>query len=217
LYSDKNEDLNCKASYPPPSAKGSDKIKILGHTLRDVIYGERGPSVPTEVEISVENISNFRIATVIFEAVFFDAKGNSVFYTKHRETDLKPGACRAVAITSDIIESELVKSYSIKITKTITADIERFQFRRQEIKTKETGEEEIIGTIKNLGTEIGSTAVVAAFYDYSDRNIGTKVIIVSDIEPDDVKKFRIVFKPQEGDVVRNADLQIAQLDEYLSY
>jgi len=202
---------------PEPFFAGNDYVTVLRHSVTDCVPGEGDWGDSARVEAAIANATDKTLSTILFDVEFLDIEGNVISTTEHVEQEIKPGVSRAIMIKTSIYEPGLLQSYNIKIAKVTTADVERFQFRRQEMSTKQTGEEEIIGTIKNLGTEIGSTAVVAAFYDYSDRNIGTKVIIVSDIEPDDVKKFRIVFKPQEGDVVRNADLQIAQLDEYLSY
>jgi len=202
---------------PAPTATGNERIAILKHDIsveqveRDLEYG-RYPT-PAFVELAIRNVSDSTIATAVFEAVFYDQEGNILDTAKHKEVDLKPDTSRAIHITSSISEYEKVRSYDVRIIRTTTADVEKVQLRRTELRTTETGEEEIVGTVKNMSKVKTDAAVVATFYDFSQEDISTKVLILRDIEPDTVRKFEFKFKPQEGDVVRSCTINIGEVVE----
>jgi hypothetical protein len=163
---------------------------------------------PTGVELAIRNVSDSTIATAVFEAVFYDQEGNILDTVKHREIDLKPDTSRAIHITSSINEIDKVKSYGVRIIRTTTADVEKVQLRRHEMRTTEAGEEEISGTVKNISEVKTDAALVATFYDPKKENIGTKVLVLRDIEPNTIRQFDFKFKPQEGDIVRSYSLNV---------
>ena len=168
---------------------------------------------PASVELAIRNVSQATIATAVFEAVFYDKEGNIVDTVKHGEIELKPDTSRAIYIAFPKHGYDKVKSYNVRIIRTTTADVEKVQFRRQEVRTTETGEEEVRGTVKNISEVKTDAAIVATFYDYKEEKIGTKVLILRDIEPHTVRKFEFKFKPQEGDRIRRCSSAIGEIVE----
>jgi len=197
---------------PTPTATGNEKLAIIKHTVFEASNGARLQE-SVGVELAVRNISELTIATAVFEATFLDIEGNVIDTIKHKEIELKPGFSRAVLVKSSITEKHKVKSYDVKITRVTTADVEKFQFRRQEMGITKTGDDEVTGTIKNISEDSADTAVVATFYNYNNESIGTKVVILKDIEPNTIRQFHFFFKPQEGDKVRNCTLYIGDIVE----
>jgi len=201
---------------PAPTATGNEKIKILKHSLpetdmsRDEEYTS-GEEYPISVELAIRNVSDSTIATTVFEAVFYDEEGNIVDTVKHREICLQPNTSRAIRISSSETEYDKVKSYDVRVVRTTTADVEKVQLRRHEIRTTETGEEEIRGIVKNISEVKTDTAVVVTFYDPKKENIGTKVLVLRDIEPNTIRQFDLKFKPQEGDRVGTYSLNVGEI------
>ena len=109
-------------------------------------------------------------------------------------------------------EVHKLKSYDIKITRMTTADVEKLQLRRHEIRTTDAGEE-VRGIVKNISNIKTDAALIATFLDPKKENIGAKVIILRDIEPNSTKQFHLLFKPMEGDVVRTYTLNIGDIVE----
>jgi hypothetical protein len=196
---------------PAPTATGNEKITILKHSLSRADVDSRGRTLPAGVKLSMRNVSGATIASAVFEAVLYDKEGNIVDTVKHREVDLRPNTSRAIHITSSITEYDKVESYDVRIIRTTTADVEKVQLRRYEIRTTEAGEEELRGTVKNLSEVKTDAALVATFYDARDENIGTKVLLLRDIEPDSVRQYELKFKPQEGDRVRRCSLDVGEI------
>ena len=54
-------------------------------------------------------------------------------------------------------------------------------------------------------------AIVTTFYDPKKENIGTRVLVLKDIEPKTVRPFRVRFKPQEGDTVRSFSIALGDI------
>lgn len=213
---DKVESYNVrlvKTIMPPePTATGNEKIKILKHRLFDADIAYRGRS-SAGVEIAIRNVSDTMIATAVFEAVFYDREGNTLDTAKHGEIELKPNTSRSISILSAITEPGKVKSYNARITRTTTTDAEKVQLRRHEIRTTEAGEEEVRGIVKNISEVKTDAALAASFYNPEKENIGIRVIILRDIEPNGTKQFHFKFKPQEGDIVRTYTLNIGEVEE----
>ena len=124
---------------------------------------------------------------------------------------MEPDTSRAIQITCSRHKYERVKSYDVRIVRTTTADVERVQFVRHEIGTTADREEEITGIVKNISEVKTDAAVVANFYDLEEENVGTRVVLVRDIEPKTVRKFDLRFRPQEGEVVRSYTLRIGEI------
>ena len=211
LPKDRPQKFACeKPNYPEPTATGNEKIAIMKHSLSQLDMRKAGAGAKNLycVEIAVRNISESTIATAIFEVDFYDVYGNLVDTVRHKELDIKPNISRALFIASTADPDTIrIKSYNCKLTKTITADIEKIRICRHVIRTVEDGEE-IEGIVKNISPIKTDAALVANFSDYKNENIGNKVIILKDIEPDCTKQFSFIFKPQEGDSVRTYSLYI---------
>jgi hypothetical protein len=159
-------------------------------------------------ELAIRNISDVTIATALFEVDFYDVNGNIVDEVKHKEYEIYPGNSRAIFIASttdpDIVR---IKSYSCKLTKVITADVEKIRICRHIIRTVEKGEE-IEGIVKNISRFKTDAALVANFCNSNNENIGSKLIILKNIEPESTRQFSFVFHPREGDAVRTYSMNV---------
>jgi hypothetical protein len=202
---------------PTATATGDGRIAVLKHSLssryveRDTEFG-RFPT-PAGVELAIRNVSGLTIATAVFEAVFYDGEGNTLDTVRHRELDLKPDTSRALHIIPSISQDADVESYDVRIVRTSTADVERVQLRRHVMNTTETGEEEIRGTVRNLSHIRTDAAVVATFFGPKKEPIGTRVLLLRDIEPDTVKQFVLKFKPQPEDEVRDYAIAVGEIQD----
>ncbi len=202
-----------KVSMPPqPEATGNESIKILKHNLNEGLTGDHRKS-GCGADVSIRNVSQSSIASIVFEATFYDIEGNVMETIKHREIELRSGNSRAVSIQCSKQGTNTPKSYSVKIVRMTTADAEKVQLRRHEIRSTDNGEEEVRGIVKNISNEKTDIALAATFFDYKKENIGTRVIILRDIGPNDIKQFHFVFKPIEGDKVKSYNLNIGDLVE----
>jgi hypothetical protein len=195
-----------------PIVKGTKDIIILKHRLFENSDMRNG-KMEIGVELAIRNISAATIATAIFEAIFYDIDNNMLDTVKHKEIELKPNTSRAININSSMRQFGKIKRYEIRIIKVTTADMEKVQVRRNAIRTTESGAEEIRGAVNNIGCVKTDTALIATFYDRSDECIGSKVIIIRDIEPGALKQYNFLFKPQEGDVVKSYKLNIGDVVE----
>lgn len=202
------------ARAPKPEVAGNEKVSILKHKFYAGLTRQLKEVEEIGVDFAIRNVSGSTIATVIFEAKFYDIEGNVLDTTKHKEVELPANTSRAIIIRPSIVnEHEKIKSYNVSIVRTVIVDFERVQLRRHTATTTETGEEEITGLAKNISEVKTDAAVVATFLNSKDENIGTRVIIVRDIEPNTVKQFHLKFKPQDGDVVRSYVLHTSDLVE----
>jgi hypothetical protein len=194
---------------PEPTATGNDKIAILKHEFSLTDPVSELPT-PPGVELAIRNVSERDIATATFEVTFYDQSGQIISTVKRNEVELKPETSRALRIDSSTphYESERVKSYAVRLVRTTTTDVERVQARRHEIRTIETGEEQISGIVKNISEHKTDAAVVWAFFDPANENIGTRVVILRDIEPYTIRQYEFKFMPQEGESVRSYSITI---------
>ena len=201
---------------PKPSATGDENITILKHSLSRIMDKDFGDRNSIGAELAIRNVSDSTIATAVFKALFYDIEGNIVDTVKHSEIDLRPNTSRGILINSSIYSiSELykVKSYNVRIIRTTTVDVEKVQLRRHEISKTEAGEEEVSGIVKNISEVKTDAALVATFYNSKKENIGTRVILLRDIEPNSIKQYRFKFKPQQGDRVTTFTLNIGEIVE----
>jgi hypothetical protein len=205
---------------PVPTATGNEKIAILKHSLSPAPVGGTWVQIycvscrgAISIELAIRNISDSTLATIVFEAIFYDIEGNILDTVEYKTFDLKPDTSRAIGIGSLIPEYSKIKSYNVKITRMTTTDVEKVQLRRHERSKTETGEEEIKGTVKNISDVKTDATLIANFYNTKKENIGTRVLALRDIEPDSIKQFNFKFKPQEGDRVVNYSLTIGEIVE----
>jgi hypothetical protein len=174
----------------------------------------REAEYPTaRVDLAIRNVSDSTIATAVFEAIFYDKEGSVVDTVKHREVELRPETSRLIHITTSIpvYDYDQIASYDVRLVRTATADVEKVQLLRYEIATIETGEEKVWGVAKNISEAKTDAAVVATFYDPKKENIGTRVLVLRDMEPNTVRQFDLRFKPQEGDTVGSCSIIVGEL------
>ena len=193
---------------PEPLATGNDNIVILNHHIQEPDITARGAK--RSIDMAIRNISDKTFATIVFEAVFYDSVGNIMSKTKHREFELHPDVSRAIHIIPDKHESDFFKSYNVSIIKALTTDMEKVQLRRHEIRSIDKGEE-VRGSIKNLSDVKTDAALIATFKDSTGEKIGTKVIILQEIDPHSIKMFQFTFNPPMGEKVMEYTLNIGDL------
>lgn len=198
---------------PEPSATGNSKLDVLSHRRIDAFLDPQDNSkrFPAAVELSINNASDTTIATAIFEALFYDIEGNVLDTIKHKEIDLPPGRSRRVRINSLQYEEDKVESYAVRLIRMRTADAEKVQPRRHDIFTATTGEQVVAGIVKNLSRDKTDAAVIITFYNLNKEIVGTKVVVLRDIEPDTISKYEIRFKPPEGETVASYSIAIGEL------
>jgi hypothetical protein len=192
---------------PESTATGNEKITILKHFYS--YYDPYKTGIPKAycIELTVRNVSDSNIARAVFEVVLYDIEGNILDTFKHRENELKTNTSRAIVISYTKPKYKEVKGYNVKLVKTTTTDVEKVQLRRFEAKTTEAGEE-VSGIVKNISAVKTDVALVATFNDRKKENIGTKVIIFRDTEPNSIKQFHFTFKLQEGDIVGSCAINV---------
>lgn len=191
---------------PTPSTDSNDKVNILKHSLLEMQI--EADAFLIGVEFAMKNVSDITIATIIFEIEFFDKDGNIFEKVAHKEIEFYPGQARGVRIYSSTREFNKIKSYNIKIVKLITADIEKIQICRQEIKLNEAGELDITGSVKNISGVKTDTSIIANYFNLKNEDIGSKVVIIKDIEPKSYREFKFSFKPPEGEIVNTCSLKV---------
>ena len=199
---------------PEPTANGNDKVTILKHELTLTDPTEEYPT-PAGIELAIQNISDREIATATFEATFFNQAGQIVSTVKHNEIEFKPDTSRAIRITSSVphYESHKVTSYAVKVARTTTVDEECIQLRRHELRTTADGVEQVWGIAKNVGPVRTDAAVVWTFYNPQRQDLGTRVVILRDIEPNKIRQYEFTFKPPEGDSVRTYNVTVGKIEE----
>lgn len=198
---------------PAPVATGNDKIIILKHGLAGIVM-DRDQEYPiAKVELAIRNVSDFAIATAVFEAIFYDKEGKVVDTVRHSEVELDPATSRAIHIASSIpvYEYDDIVSYDVRLVRMTTVDFEKLQFRNYELGSSETGEEQIKGIVKNLSRVKSDAGVVATFYDAKKETLGTRILMLREIEPNSIRRFDLRFKPQEGETVASCSLSVGEL------
>ncbi len=208
------EEVKEAPKAPEAKVTGNSKIAITKHQLIEVqIYNDIWQ---TGAEFAIKNVSDSTIATLVFEAVFYDKEGNVLDTINHRELDIKPGISRGVGLKSKIFEPKRLKSYDVKIVKMTTTDIEKVQVRKQDLGFGIGGEAQFSGTLKNISDVKTDAAVVATFFNKDKGTVGDKVVLIRDIEPEKVKQFSLKFKPQEGDVISTCNIRVVSSIEEMA-
>jgi hypothetical protein len=207
-------EINALPKPPVPTATGDERITILKHDLSLTDPVVEYPT-PAGIELAIRNVSGRDIATTTFEATFFDLEGQVVSTVKHNEVEFKPETSRAIRIDCSLphYESDKVKSYAVRVVKTTTTDVESVQLRRHELRTTEDGEEYAWGIVKNLSETKADAAVIWTFSNPKKENIGTRVVVLKDIEPNTIRQYEFKFKPPEGETVRNYSITVGQIAE----
>ncbi|MFA7217704.1 MAG: FxLYD domain-containing protein [Dehalococcoidales bacterium] len=204
-YSVKVRDI---VMVPDPVATGNDMVLMTKHNLK---YMDN--AMLEGVECGIKNISEKIIATLIIECTFFNSEGNVLGTTQHKETDLLPGKSRGVMVQPPLtVPGFMIQSYNIRVLRVITADIEKVQVIKSEMKTV-GGEKEVTLTCKNISTEKADVAVIINFVNDNGETVGTKVIPVKDMEANTTRQFKLTFKPLSGDSVKKHEITIGDLVE----
>jgi len=150
---------------PAPVATGSNSIQILSHSLRDPQNNNPRGDPQTIIDVAIRNISDKKIATVVFDAVYYDAEGNILDTLRHREIEINPKSSRAIYICSQKAHPLAARSYKVTVVKAVTADTEKVHLYTHEVRTAESGQEEVRGILKNISNVITDAALVACFRD----------------------------------------------------
>ncbi len=188
-----------------PIVNDNEMIAILSHGIFRT--GGFSRALECGVNLAIRNRSDAIIASAIFEIIFYDIEGNELHSVKHKEVELPQNTSRRIIINCPGIYSDIIRNYSVKITRTTSADTEKVILRRHEIETTDCGEE-VRGIIKNISSVKTDAAIIATFYNLKNDIIGTNETIIADIEPNSLKQFHFNFKPREGDSVGKYSLNI---------
>jgi hypothetical protein len=193
------------------TATGNEKIEILKHGLCDVYADNRGVIYPAYLNLAIRNVTGSTIASASIEVAFYDIEGDVLDTVKHEAIELWADMSRGIRIDSSVKEVDTVKSYEVKVTRTRTADQERVQLRRHDINHNAAGEEVVKGVVKNISKVVADAAVVITFYGANNVNIGRKVIVLRDIEPETIRRYVVTFKPHEGDALGTYNIALGEM------
>ena len=199
---------------PVPEAEGDHRIVILKHSFQDTGLLDVGiTEIKRGIELSIRNVSGQGIASAIFAVDLFDAEGKFISTLKHTESDIQANTSRAFLIQTTSVKDDLIRSYNIKLVKTVTSDIEKVQLRKNEVKRLPNGREEVSGLVKNVSGVKSDAVVVITFLDAKEDTIGIRTTELKDIVPGTVRKFAVVFDCPEGISVKKRNIDIGELAE----
>lgn len=201
LVTDVVKEDNEPGEMPEPMVFGNDKVAIIKHSLLEIqIYN---CMYKISVDFAIKNVSDKTIATLVFEAKFYNKNGKLMDTIVHRENDFGPGMNRGIDIPSNaVVIPGIVKSYEVRIIKITTTETEKVQLRNQDMKVDPmTGEAELKGIVKNISDARTDAVLLLTFSNFKKEVIGDKVIIIRDIEPRQMKKFNFKYKPYGGEMV----------------
>jgi hypothetical protein len=194
---------------PEPMVFGNDKVAIIKHSLLEIqIYN---CMYKVSVDFAIKNISDKTIATLIFEARFYNKNGKLMDTIVHREQDFRPGMNRGIDIPSNaVVIPGIVKSYEVRIVRMTTTETEKVQFRNQDMKVDPmTGEAELKGIVKNISDARTDVVMVLTFSNFKKEAIGDKVILIRNIDPGQMKKFYLKYKAHGGEMVDGVNAFLA--------
>lgn len=117
LETSDHQDVEESFKTPEPKAIGNSQVSILKHN----IYLKDGDHISeaTSIELSVINISNNPIGSILFKAELYDIDGNTLDTVEQKLFDFEPGIIRKVVINYSDLNSDKVKSYCIRIAKVV--------------------------------------------------------------------------------------------------
>jgi hypothetical protein len=187
-----------------------DRIAIYKHSLCSAGQDRYDPNIAIAgVELAIRNISELGVGTAVFEGRFYDREGNLLNTVRHKELDLPPRTSRAIVVNSQLPMYE-VASYDVALVRLTTVDHEKLQICRAEIIRKPAGGKLATGSVKNISTATLNAAIVASFYDLEKQNIGVRVLVLRNVEPGGIRKYEILFTPQEGDEVASTNVIVGE-------
>ena len=197
---------------PVPKAEGDQRIVILRHSFQDTGLLDVGiAEIKRGIELAIRNVSGENIASALFAIDLFDAAGNFITTLKHTESDIRRDTSRSFLIQPIGVKDDIIRSYNIKLIKTVTADIEKVQLRRNEVKRLPNGSEEVSGLVKNVSSVKTDAVVVVTYLDAKEEVIGLRALRINDTEPGTVRNFKVVFTPPEGETVKTRNIDIGEL------
>jgi hypothetical protein len=198
---------------PIPVVTGDERIKIIKHSLRETDLTDPRSINSTIIDLAIRNVSDKTIASAIYEAVYYDSRGNILDTVRHKDCDMRPNSSRSISIATEKVKSSNSKSYKVTLLKTITTDVEKVQLRGNELSTLENGCEEVHGIVKNISDVKTDAALMVNFKDSKNINIGTRVIVLKDLEPGTVRRFKFVFNTPNGEKVKSCSFDIGEVTE----
>jgi len=199
---------------PVPEAEGDQRLVILRHSFQGTGAPDVGiTTIKRGIELAVRNVCGESIASAIFAIDLFDAAGNYISTLKHIETDIQRNTSRAFLIQTTSVKDDIIRSYNIKLIKTVTAELEKVQLRRNEVKRLPEGREEVSGLVKNVSSVKSDAVVVVTYLDANEEPIGVRTLELRDIAPGTVQIFALDFTCPEGLTVKKRDIDIGELTE----
>jgi hypothetical protein len=209
LVTDVVKEDNELGEMPEPMVFGNDKVAITKHALLEIqIYN---CMYKISVDFAIKNVSDKTVATLVFEARFYNKNGKLMDTIVHRENDFRPGMNRGIDIPSNaVVIPGIVKSYEVRIIKMTTTETEKVQLRNQDMKIDPmTGEAELKGIVKNISDAKTDAVLMLTFSNFKKEVIGDKVIFIRDIDPGQMKRFYLKYKPYGGEMVDGVNAFIA--------
>ena len=199
---------------PVPKAEGDQRLVILRHSFQDTGMLDVGIElIKRGIELAVRNVSGESIASAIFAVDLIDAEGNYISTLKHTETDIRRNTSRAFLIQTTSVKDDIIRSYNVKLIKTVTAELEKVQLRRNEVKRLPEGREELSGLVKNVSSVKTDAVIVVTYLDANEEPIGVRTLKLRDIAPGTVQNFALEFTCPEGMTVKKRDIDIGELTE----
>jgi hypothetical protein len=193
---------------PRSAFAGNDMVLITKHGLK---YMDN--AILEGLECGIKNISDKAIATLIIECTFFDGEGSVLNVTKHKEMNLLPGNSRGIMINPPLsVEGFRIQSYNARIFRLVTTDIEKIQVV-QSIMKAVGSDKEVTLICKNISSEKADAAVIVKFFNENKEDVGTKVLVVKDLEPGTTRQYKLSFTPAAGDSVKTHEVTIGDLVE----
>ena len=156
-----------------PVVYGDDKVSILKHNIA-LVNNHPHSREWKEIDLVIRNVSNVNIASLIFEATFYDIEGNILDINRHEESDLPSNTSRTICILtstytycSEKYHYKNIWSYSVKIVKIITSDMQKVRIKYHNRKTVGNATEEINGLVKNIWNMKTDTTIAATFFNFN--------------------------------------------------
>jgi hypothetical protein len=193
---------------PMAAFAGNDMVLITKHCLK---YMDN--AILEGLECGIKNISEKPIATLIIECTFFDGEGSVLSVVKHKETNFLPGNSRGIMIPVPMSgESFRIQSYNGRIFRLITTDIEKIQIV-QSIMKAVGSDKEVTIICKNISSEKADAAIIVKFFNESKEDVGTKVLVVKDLEPGPTRQYKLSFTPVANDSIKTHEVTVGDLVE----
>ncbi len=70
------------------------------------------------------------------------------------------------------------------------------------------GELDITGLVKNISAVKTDVSITANYLNLKNEDLGSRAIVITNIEPKSYREFKISFKPPESEIVNACALKI---------